>query len=468
MDKNGFVYSLIKKINDYDENQIAFRYIIEDNLAYVTYKKLVEDIFIRTSYFIENNIKNKKVILSLPNSYEWIITFFSILASGNVVIPIDYKLKENEIRTIIDKTETNFLFTDNIERIGQINTNIVDIKSIQSIKKIKLDDVYNSNEDETIMLMNTSGTTGTTKIAELTSNNLLYASMNKTRIDDLLFVDDSLLELPFHHVAGLTHMLLFLWNQKTICIGRNPRLLFKDIEIFHPTSIWFVPSFLENVYKMSKSEDISNLLGSRIRYLLTAGGTCNPEICEKLIDNGLKIVNGFGMTEVSTYVMFGILDKNHLNTIGKPVAYIKPSIENEELVFSGELVIKGYYNNDLEMKKTFKNGKVYSGDLCKIDNDGNYYIYGRKKNIIILSNGENVNPEGIESFLNTDENIIESLVYSNGKVICAKIYTNNEEEAKKKVLSYNKSVVRYKRINKVEYCDKPLQKTGMGKIKRGV
>ena len=128
--------------------------------------------------------------------------------------------------------------------------------------------------------------------------------------------------------------------------------------------------------------------------------------------------------------------------------------------------MKSYYNDPEETAKIIKDGWLHTGDLGYCDDDGYYYITGRKKNIIILANGENVSPEEIEQELSRCEEILESRVYDDGKKICVDVYTKNEISVEEYIRKYNKTMPLYRKIYQVNCQDTPLEKTASGKIKR--
>ena len=129
-------------------------------------------------------------------------------------------------------------------------------------------------------------------------------------------------------------------------------------------------------------------------------------------------------------------------------------------------IMNGYYKNPGETAKILEDGWLHTGDLAHCDENGYYYLIGRKKNVIILSNGENVNPEEIEAQLGECPEILECMVYGDKKGICADVYMNNESAVADFIKKYNEAVPLYRQIYKVNYSFTPLEKTGTGKIKR--
>lgn len=165
------------------------------------------------------------------------------------------------------------------------------------------------------------------------------------------------------------------------------------------------------------------------------------------------------------------MDVADLNTLGKVDALMEAKIVNEELALKGPTLCMGYYNNPVEDAETFIDGWYYTGDLARVDENGNYYLTGRKKSLIILSNGENVSPEEIEQILSDYKEIREILVREDGNVIGVVIYPNYElclsdaekESLKNRVYSivedYNLNAMTYKQIHAVTITDEPLPKT---------
>ena len=175
---------------------------------------------------------------------------------------------------------------------------------------------------------------------------------------------------------------------------------------------------------------------------------------------------GYGMTETTGVGTWGRWDEAHATSVGKAYGNFQCRIHEGEILIKGPFVIKGYYKDPEETEKITDNGWIHTGDMGRCDEDGHFYITGRKKNVIILSNGENVNPEELEEILYRCPAVQECMVYGIPKGICADICTKDPETVSAYVKQYNLQVPLYRQIFKLNCTAEPLEKTGSGKIKR--
>lgn len=243
-----------------------------------------------------------------------------------------------------------------------------------------------------------------------------------------------------------------------------------DMPVLNPSYTQTVPAALESIAKLLKNakteEERQKCIGKNLKRIVTAGAASNPDACRDLMDMGIAVGNAYGMTETTSVGSWWELDANNLTTIGKPYGTTQMRIKDGEIQIKSPGVMKGYYKDPEATAAIIEDGWVHTGDLGYCDKDGNYYITGRKKNVIILSNGENVNPEEIEATFANCDAIEECLVYSDGKGICADVFTKERDTAAVFIKKYNRSVPMYRQVYKVNYTEEPLPKTGSGKIKR--
>lgn len=246
--------------------------------------------------------------------------------------------------------------------------------------------------------------------------------------------------------------------------------MFQDMPALNPTSLSAVPVILESLTKILKNthspKEREKYIGSDLQTVTFGGASLKPEVGQFLLDSGLIVYMTYGMTEVGSIVTGGILDLKHIRSVGKFCAHIEHRFQDGELLLGGPNVMKGYYKDPEATREKVIDGWLHTGDLGHCDGDGYYYITGRKKNLIILSNGENVSPEELEAKFAECPAILECMVYSDGKGICADVYTDQKEISAEYIKSYNSGVPMYRQVYKVNYIGKPLEKTGNGKIKR--
>ena len=239
--------------------------------------------------------------------------------------------------------------------------------------------------------------------------------------------------------------------------------------------------------------EIHEKLGGKIRVMVAGGAALDPETEKGFTDLGFNLLQGYGLTETSPVIAAETTKNRKLGSIGKKFKSVEVKIDNPdengigELMAKGNSVMKGYYENEEATKDALEpDGWFHTGDLAKIDEEGYIYISGRKKNVIVLSNGKNVFPEEIEILLNKIEGIKESFVYEKKDAdgdakVCVKIvYDKNllkelyniegEENIKdflwKKVKEVNNLMPKYKYIREMIISEEELIKTTTLKVKR--
>ena len=263
--------------------------------------------------------------------------------------------------------------------------------------------------------------------------------------------------------------MMALFRGKTVCIGRGMKYIFMDLKTLHPTYTTLVPVMmesLEKIYKNTTTEERMKRLGGSLKRINVAGAASKPATCQYLMDQGLILETAYGMTETAGVGTWGEWTKEAIGSIGKVGNNVQCRIKDGEILLKSDAIMKGYYKDPEETAKVIVDGWLHTGDMGYCDANGHYYITGRKKNVIILSNGENVNPEEIEAAFGACTYIEECLVYSDGKGICADVFANDPDSAAVYIKNYNESMPLYRQVYKINYSSEPLPKTSSGKIKR--
>lgn len=374
-------------------------------------------------------------------------------------------------------------------------------------------------------LLFTSGTTGTSKGVMLSHANLV-ASVNAASRGTIFGPDNTFVDLlPMHHSYEITCGHLGAANLGgTVYINDSLKNTLRSITTFKPDSLIVVPLYVETMHKRIWAEiarkgmtrrvralmkassamhragidirrklfkQILDGLGGNLRYIICGGAPLSPELVRDFDAFGIEICEGYGITECSPLIAVNRHGKVRLRSVGQPVDNCEVRIADPSADGTGEIeargrnVMLGYFGNEEATAEVFtEDGWFRTGDVGCMDADGYIYITGRKKNIIILSNGKNIFPEEIEEHLYTSPLIGECVVIgrknSAGDTrITAVIYPSDEavelegksEEEKLALIrdavnAINRSLPVYKQVRDVELRSEEFEKTTTRKIKR--
>lgn len=293
---------------------------------------------------------------------------------------------------------------------------------------------YEPEPDQLCTIMFTSGTTGKSKGVMLTHRNL---AENATCLDMKIPPRTTILSvLPIHHAYCLSmDILKGISLGSIICINDSLLRVAKNIRLFQPDMIDLFESY------------------------------------------GITILQGYGMTECAPVISTNVSWDIRKNSVGKLLPNCEAKVVDKELWVRGSSVMQGYYHMPEETKETLVDGWLRTGDLGYVDEDGFVYLTGRKKNLIITKNGENVSPEELENKIGEARLVQENLVREKEGVIEAEIFPdldyvkkkrikNVEEELQKVIDAYNQEAPAYKRVYKLKVRERESEKTPSKKIKR--
>ncbi len=520
----------------------------------ITHKEFRDEIKELGTALVNMGLKDKRIAIISENRYEWELAYLAIATGTGVVVPLDKALPDNEIESLILRSQVDTIFYskkyDGImnELREKKNTNLqyfisMDLQEnsngIYSQKQLiakgkKLLEEGNrdfidakiNNKKMGIMLF-TSGTTSISKAVMLSHENVVTNVMDITHAFDLTENDRLLSFLPLHHVFECTVGFLYpIAIGASIAFGQGVKHMSTDIKELNITAMISVPAVYDIVYKkimrtIKKNGKLENVqkgikltqlllkvkidlrgrvfkevhenLGPTLKLVVTGGAALDPETEKGFEELGFDLVQGYGLTETSPVIAAETPKSRRLGSIGKKFNSVEVKIDNPnedgvgELMAKGPSVMLGYYNNDEATKEALEpDGWFHTGDLARIDKDGYIYICGRKKNVIVLSNGKNVFPEEIETLLNKVEGIKESFVYEREEAdgdpkVCVKLVYDKdmikelyniegEENIKEflweKVKEINKLMPKYKYVKEMIITEEPLIKTTTLKVKR--
>ena len=332
--------------------------------------------------------------------------------------------------------------------------------------------------------MFTSGTTGKSKGVMLTHRNM---AENATCLD-MKFEEHSVLlsVLPIHHAYCLSmDILKGLSTGAVICINDSLIRMAKNIRLFKPNIILMVPLMIETMAK--KLEDAQGLppeivkkevFGEQFHTICSGGAYLPPAMLDLFGKYGITILQGYGMTECAPVISTTVSWNVRKGTVGQLIPNCEAKTVDEELWVRGSSVMQGYYKMPEETKAALtEDGWLRTGDLGYVDEDGFVHLTGRKKNLIITKNGENVSPEELENKIGENRLVQEILVRENEGVIEAEIFPDYEYAEKKAITdiraalqeiidAYNEGAVAYKKVYRLKVRETEFEKTPSKKIKR--
>lgn len=475
----------IREKNGKEISEKSFRNLYDDTCRLVGYITLKYDGVIHTAVIG-------------GSGYAWLVSYFGTVCGGNACVPLDAQLPCNDICELLNRADVSiFMYDKRYESmIGEIREKCPEVKEFISFDK-ELPEILSENSpaelppvspDVLASISYTSGTTGKSKGVMLLNRNLIDNAMcqdNESTPDDVV-----LSILPIHHIYCFTcDILCSLRYGNQLCINDSMLRIAQNLKLFQPTIIMVVPMIAETIYRQIKTISEANpeipksaiakkIFGERLTTIYSGGAYLRPELQRAYHEMGYQMGQGYGMTECSPRITTADrFDKDCVGDVGIIVNGCQVKIEDGEIMVKSPSVMAGYYKDEIETAKAITpDGWLKTGDLGYIDGK-KLFITGRKKNLIILSNGENVSPEEIENKFAGTDFISELLVYSEDGVITAEIFSNEEycknmtdEEIEKlfknKVLEVNKTLTSAKTVHRMRIRDKEFEKTTSKKIIR--
>ena len=291
--------------------------------------------------------------------------------------------------------------------------------------------------------------------------------------------------LPIHHAYCLSMDILKAMSLgSVICINDSLMRVVKNIKLFKPEMILMVPLMIETIAKKLQESALlpaalvkSQVFGKQFHTICSGGAYLDPSYMDLFQKYGITILQGYGMTECSPVISTTVSWNIRKDAVGQLLPNCEARTVEGELWVRGSSVMQGYYKMPEETEEALEDGWLKTGDLGYVDGEGFVYLTGRKKNLIITKNGENVSPEELENRLSQNRLVKEILVREAEGVIEAEIYPDQDyikkkrirdvrEALQKTVDDYNAEAPLYKRIYRLKIRDTEFEKTTSKKIKR--
>lgn len=499
----------------YDRNKAA---IIYKDREY-SYKELLTGIKYYSTLL--NIKKDSKVVVYVENRPEIIQSFFSIWEKQGIAIVLDAGYTPEQLLYVFNDAEPEYIYVTNKNYKNAVAAKemygkpleIINIDNIVVPKEFQPDN-YELNVDnieDTAVILYTSGTTGNPKGVMLSYKNLL-SNVNAIKAINLVDETDRVLAiLPYHHVFPLNINLLMTMYFGTLVVIldelssealRHALREYKISVIIGVPRVWemlhkaimnkinssWITKKIFKIYQSINSKALSrfvfkkvyNELGGSLRVMASGGAKLDPEVSRDYLTLGLPMIEGYGLTETSPIIAFNKPTNVKAGTVGEIIPDVEVKIaEDGEILVKGANVMKGYYNNPTATKEVIdENGFFHTGDLGKFDG-GHLVIVGRKKEMIVLSNGKNINPADIENEIMKGTDLIKEIavmeynnhlmavVYPDFDLIKHRNITNIKESLKWEIIDkYNVTAPKYRKILEVKIVKNELPKTKLGKVRR--
>lgn len=520
------------------------------NECIVTYRSF-GNLTAQLRYFLtEKGIKpGEKVALISENMPHWGVSYFGITSMGAVVVPVLVDFSIVEINNILKHSEAKGLFISQkvYQKIGAdlafdgfivlVNdfTSVPTGERIEDFCKTHGTDFETCSPtcvqpDDLACIIYTSGTTGRSKGVMLTNENLVWDAFQCATIHPVSNRDVYLSVLPLAHTYECTLGLILgtMQGSTTHYIDKAPtaNVLMPLLKSIRPTMMLTVPLIIEKFFgvgvkpKLTKSslmrflysirpiqrilhkaagKKMLKVFGGRMEFFGIGGAAVAPEVERFLRDAKFPYSCGYGLTETAPMIFGASVGNTVYRSVGPVMQGVEAKLINintltgeGEVVVRGKNVMKGYYKEpDMTAEVLDQEGWFRTGDLGVMDKNGNLYLKGRCKNMILGASGENIYPEEIEAIINGMDGVVESVVYQHKGKLVAQVYLNAEEfskkyhemlksainyeeELKKRLDLYlkelkekvNQSVGKHAQLSELQRTDVPFEKTATMKIKR--
>ena len=471
----------------------------------------------------------QRIIVFSENSEGWIYAFFSIWQKGGIAVPVDASSTVSDLSYILRDCKPHGIWTSR-RNLPVVRQSLADTG--QEIPYYIIDDMMQRQPDASAelperlpwaelevpynqkiaLIIYTSGTTGSPKGVMLSYQNMM-ANIKGVSQDVRIYTSSrrTMILLPLHHVLPLMGSVVApFWTgggvaicpsltapdlMDTLCRGKVaivigvPRLwqmLYGGIKKKIDSNI--ITSSLFGMCAFFRSRTLSRIvfgsirrkMGGHIRYFVSGGAALSKEIGEGLKTLGLDVLEGYGMTETAPIICFTRPTDIRPGCVGLPLPGIECKLVNGELCAKGPNVMLGYYNRPEETAQVIdEDGYIHTGDLATIDKKGRVTITGRTKEIIVLSNGKNIEPSEIEYKLEQydryvkevavmqDDDLLRAIVVPQSPWASLLSDTQVEVALKHEVIEpYNRSVVNYKKVMALTVYRGELPRTKLDKLQR--
>lgn len=486
----------------------AVKWLNKKEIQERSYAEVMENVASVRKGLKKKGFTGKHLALIGASSVEWIESYLGIITGKTAAVPLDVLLPAEDLVDMINRSDSEAVFLSSkrkelievifaqcpkVTNIWMLQEEPVEtaderVKALSELKSTGAGEpeVQAPEAQDLATIIFTSGTTGKSKGVMLSQNNLA------TNVESVEYTADPgtmlLSVLPIHHVFCLVMDWLKGFSLgTTICVNDSLLHMVRNMGIFQPEVMLMVPLMVETIYKRLASADpaipkqilAEKVFGGKLHTIFVGGAHLDPYYVGEFEKYGVLVLEGYGMSECSPVISSNVGENYKIGSVGRPLSNAEIRFEDGEILVKGSSVMMGYYQMPEETAQTLKDGWLHTGDKGYLDEDGYLFINGRVKNLIILSNGENISPEEIENKLALNPLVGEVIVTGEANGLTARIYPEKElveakgldEETVRTQLQsfldeYNKNQPTYRQIVGLVVRKYPFIKSATQKIKR--
>ena len=480
---NELLYTAVER---YKHRPVLLEPVEESSMSSLTYGGLLERAQGFAGYLQAEKVeRGERMLLWSASRIDWMVAFLGALLVGAVIVPLDVNSKEDFLSRVKQTTEAKYLITTQKQYSGlkQPPAPLIAIDALPSggLDTAKLPVVNGSDLAELVF---TSGTTGQPKGVMLSHRNIAFDATAAVSVVNIVKEDRALSILPLSHSFELTIELAIFHSGASNVYARSlsPDILLNLLASQGVTCMVIVPQALqlflngiERQVRLLKKEQqwetlhriaahlpfrlrpllfqqVHKRFGGHFHFFVSGGAYLPPRLQERWETMGFRVMQGYGATECGPVVSVTPYPEHIFNSIGKPLPGEEVRIaEDGELLVKGPNVALGYWKNPEATAAAFQDGWYYTGDLGFMDEKGNLYLKGRKKNLIVLANGLNVYPEDIENVLLTDPAVKDAVVVGlmeddQGPIVHAVLLMSDPSKAKAVIQQANKQLAPHQHV----------------------
>ena len=506
---------LIRKVMENSNREYAdltaVKWLVKKEIKERKYSEIYNNLVLIRKGLVAEGFEKKHIAFIGGSSVWWIESYLGVVTGCMTAVPLDKGFPGEELVELVNRADAEGVFLDvdkkdladlifdkckAVKKIWLLDENEPEeafasdnMENLAILKRVgeESEDVNGPEPDDIAMIMFTSGTTGKSKGVMLTQNNLAsnLEAMSFSTAPGVVLLN----VLPVHHAFCLVmDWLRGFARGAVICVNDSFMHMIRNMSIFQPQTMLMVPLMIETIFKRvnavedpeKRRETALQIFGGRMRYIFTGGAHLDDYYLDQFRDLDIKVLEGYGMSECSPVISANTPLDYKYGSVGKPLPNVEVSFSPAgEILVRGTSVMKQYYKMPEETSEVLRDGWLHTGDKGYMDEDGFLFLNGRIKNLIILSNGENVSPEELENKLGVCPLIGEIVVVGGKYGLVAVVYPDKavaeqrglddeavRAEIQKFLDEYNSTQPTYRSIAGLELRDKPFERSSTKKIKR--